>query len=239
MPGIISWPAVVQGNRVSWDTVVTYDFLPTIMDVLGVQRPAAQQNWGFDGRSVMPILRGEGWPERGLGWMFDTPAMNVDKGYGFRYGRWKYVQGSISCSQADCRQPQLYDLETDLGEHTNVAAQNPAILRAIMANFTLWHQSILNSIANESRCQTGPGPSPPSPPPPPAPPSSNCQFVRDSGLQGSDYAHVPGASKEECCGRCLQQAACAAVDFNNNTCHFKHAFNPISRPGAWACKPNK
>ena len=35
VPGIISWPAVVHGPaRTSWDTVVTMDFLATVMDVL-------------------------------------------------------------------------------------------------------------------------------------------------------------------------------------------------------------
>ena len=69
VPGIVSWPAVVKGTRESWDTVVTMDFLATIMDVLNVSRPASQAEWAFDGKSIMPILRGETWPERGIGWM--------------------------------------------------------------------------------------------------------------------------------------------------------------------------
>ena len=37
--GIISWPAVVKGKpRENWDTVVTMDFLATIMEVLDVLR---------------------------------------------------------------------------------------------------------------------------------------------------------------------------------------------------------
>ena len=54
MPGILSWPAVVRGKaRESWDTVVTMDFLPTIMEVLGVRRPISQMNWGFDGATSL------------------------------------------------------------------------------------------------------------------------------------------------------------------------------------------
>ena len=71
VPGIISWPAVVGAGpaRVSWDTVVTMDFHATILDVLGVERPAAQRDWAYDGVSAMPILRGESPAERGIGWM--------------------------------------------------------------------------------------------------------------------------------------------------------------------------
>ena len=72
VPGIVSWPAVVGAGpaRVSWSPVVTMDFLATILDVLQVQRPAAQRDWAFDGVSILPILRGETPPPRGIGWMY-------------------------------------------------------------------------------------------------------------------------------------------------------------------------
>ena len=48
-------------------------------------------------------------PPRGIGWIFDTAELDVKKGFGFRFGPWKYVQGSISCSgptaNTTCRQP--------------------------------------------------------------------------------------------------------------------------------------
>ena len=39
IPSVVSWPAVVQGDsgRVSWEMIVTSDFLATIMDVLQVK----------------------------------------------------------------------------------------------------------------------------------------------------------------------------------------------------------
>ena len=71
VPGIVSWPAVAKGAaRVSWDTVITMDILPTIMDVLEVDRPEAQKHWHLDGTSIMPLLRGEPLPTRGIGWMY-------------------------------------------------------------------------------------------------------------------------------------------------------------------------
>ena len=70
VPGVISWPAVVGSEaRVSWDPVVTMDYHATILEVLGLERPAAQRDWAYDGVSVMPILRGEAPAERGIGWM--------------------------------------------------------------------------------------------------------------------------------------------------------------------------
>jgi arylsulfatase A-like enzyme len=157
VPGIISWPAVVKGKaRENWDTVVTMDFLATIMEVLAVERPAGQETWAFDGVSVLPILRGEPAAPRGIGWIFDTPVLSVQKGYGYRYGKWKYVQGSVSCAgptaNTTCQLPMLYDLESDLGERNDVSAEYPDVLKAIMANFTLWHESVMHSIDDESKC---------------------------------------------------------------------------------------
>jgi len=60
VPGVIGWPAVVGPvARESWDTVITSDFLPTIMEILGVERPLSQAHWAMDGVSILPILRGE------------------------------------------------------------------------------------------------------------------------------------------------------------------------------------
>eukprot|EP00051_Salpingoeca_urceolata_P021109 m.325616 g.325616 ORF g.325616 m.325616 type:complete len:629 (-) comp19735_c0_seq21:94-1980(-) len=239
VPGLVSWPAMVQGSRVSWDTVVTYDFLPTVMEVLGVERPASQSSWAMDGRSIMPIIKGEAWPLRGLGWMFDTPKMDVTKGYGFRYGKWKYVQGSISCSKDDCRKPQLYDLDADLGERNDVSAQYPEVLQAMMANFSKWHASILDSMVNESECK---GPLPPPPPAPPAPPSSDCSWTPHAALNGTDLMVAHAATKESCCGACANNHRCKAADFDagNKVCHLKEYFQPKTGPAdRTACVPNK
>lgn len=148
VPGLVSWPAVVKGNHETWETVVTMDFLPTIMEVLGVQRPVEQQHWAMDGQSIMPLLTGKGvFPARGLGWMYkDT------KQVGFRYGKWKLVHGTASCSQNDCEEPLLYNLELDVAEARNVAQQNPEILHAITANFTVWLASVMHSREVEQGC---------------------------------------------------------------------------------------
>lgn len=138
VPGIISWPAVVQSAaRVSWNTVVTMDFLATVMEVLDVQRPESQKNWHFDGVSVMPILKGEKVAERGIGWMYMKATKSSKEGYAFRYGKWKYVAGGISCNpqQAtfDCSKEQLYDMSTDWAENHDLADKEPEVLAAIVS----------------------------------------------------------------------------------------------------------
>jgi hypothetical protein len=219
VPGIISWPAIVTGPaRVSWDPVITMDFLATVMEVLDIERPAHQQDWAFDGISAMPILRGETPAIRGFGHMYMKPDADAKEGYAYRYGNWKLAVGGISCdpgkSSFNCSKPQLYDMATDIGENFDLADKQPEILAAILRNFTVWQKSVLNSMANESMCTPHPGPSPSPQPFPPSPqPSSACEFVQNSAMDGDDIAFGTVQTQEECCGACKATKGCGGADF--------------------------
>mmetsp|Transcript_8228 Transcript_8228/g.24390 ORF Transcript_8228/g.24390 Transcript_8228/m.24390 type:complete len:636 (-) Transcript_8228:938-2845(-) len=217
VPGIIAWPAVVKGYRTSWDTVITHDFLPTVMDVLGVQRPADQQHWGLDGKSVLPLLRGEAMLNRCTGHLY-----NNGNNKGYRCGKWKLVNGSKSCSAPDCAPGKLllYDLSSDLGERTDVAAQNPDILQSMAANLTQWYDSVLTSIATESKCPNG-GPGGGGGgggmgPVGPVVPSVKCTWITGR-LQGKRPLSVNVTSKEECCGVCANTPGCLISVFRGGT----------------------
>lgn len=161
VPGIVSFPATVQGNGESWETVVTTDFLPTIMELLNVDRPVEQQNWAFDGRSIIPLLNNHTsfeWEQtedgfRSFGMAFQDVKLKPSNGWGYRYGKWKYVVGSASCKEDECHQPQLYDLETDLGERLDLAAQHPDILADMESRFHTWFTSVMKSRTEESKCR--------------------------------------------------------------------------------------
>jgi len=267
VPTVVSWPAVQTGPaRVSWDTVVTMDFLATMMDHLSIDRPATQKDWAFDGKSILPILRGEQWPERGIGWQFQRH--NLDTPYGYRYGKWKYVRGSTSCKSADCQTDMLFDLDLDLGEKNDISAQFPEVLEAIKANFTEWYDSVTKSRNEESLCgDKPPAPTPPPTPPTPSPPPSDgCDWHSNTGLSGSDMKSEVVETKEDCCELCKATKGCVAADFNSihvrtgvpnpdgvfletmdedlnhvvvqYKCHLKEAYSPKSRlDGSIACVP--
>lgn len=48
------------------------------------------------------------------------------------------------------------DLESDLGERHDLAKQQPAVLASMIANLTVWWDSIQESIVHESKCPTNP-----------------------------------------------------------------------------------
>lgn len=139
---------------------MTDDFLPTIMDALGVKRPPEQSSWALDGRSILPILRGQKWSDtkygdRSFGIGFYDAKTTLNYGWGFRHGKWKYVEGSASCigeEGAPCREPQLYDLSTDLGERNDLSKEFPIVLAAMQHRFKVWHEGVMASRKYESKC---------------------------------------------------------------------------------------
>ena len=78
---------------------------------------------------------------------------NIARGYGYRYGKWGYVEGSTSCTVSKCRKPMLFDLETDLGERHDLSEVYPEILRDLQSRFLEWHASVMTSQREESNCK--------------------------------------------------------------------------------------
>ena len=95
----------------------------------------------------MCALSGQGW-YYGMG----TSVPTVERGYGYRYGKWKLAVGGYSCTSDDCKATMLYDLSSDLGERHNLNETHPGVLAAIVANFSAWNASVQHSRAHESFC---------------------------------------------------------------------------------------
>jgi arylsulfatase A-like enzyme len=117
VPMIVRWPGKVAAGAVS-DFVWTHqDFLSTAAELGGARAPA-----GIDGISVAPTLLGkEQKPHEYLYWEF------FERGFdqAVRMGDWKGIRNGLDGPI------QLYDLKSDLGEKSNVADQNPAIVAKI------------------------------------------------------------------------------------------------------------
>ena len=99
----------------------------------------------FSNRTVAESVIGERpvvavtWPRRDL-----MPAQAGDAG-----AFW------TSESFLNCSEPQLYDMSVDWAEEHDLALVHPETLSAILANFSVWHNSVLDSIenANDARRQ--------------------------------------------------------------------------------------
>lgn len=116
VPFLVRWPARVRAGSVCGQLVHHADLIATLADIFGIKLP---DNAGEDSFSLLPLLGGENRPVR-------EHAISCSAGgvQGLRKGTWKLI----------CReQPLLYDLASDLGEATDLAAAHPEIVTGLLA----------------------------------------------------------------------------------------------------------
>lgn len=117
VPFIVRLPRHFAGHYdrpksiINYDLLIHYDFMPTILDYLGLENPAGSE---LPGRSFAPILRGENWAPP------HNPKIVICDEYGpnrmLRTSEWKYIQ-RYGQSEAQC---ELYCLANDPREHANL-----------------------------------------------------------------------------------------------------------------------
>ncbi|MBD3674154.1 MAG: sulfatase-like hydrolase/transferase [Planctomycetaceae bacterium] len=139
VPCIVRWPGHVPAGRVSDAIFATIDFMPTFADLTGFEVP---QNRVIDGQDQTKLLLGQT-DEGRESFRYTNNALRV--------GKWKYLKAKHSVPKyaRDLEREEveeLYNLETDLGETTNLADQHPEIVEQLS-------QRLDDMVANSSRKQ--------------------------------------------------------------------------------------
>lgn len=113
MPMLLRWPAVVKPGAKIDALAMNLDFAPLFLEAAGVPVPSQMQ-----GRSLMPLLRGEtppDWRTATYYRYYDHPGEhNVNLHYGLRTARYKLIFFHV------LQVWELYDLERDPRELDNV-----------------------------------------------------------------------------------------------------------------------
>jgi len=119
VPLIVRWPGKIKPGSVSDHVCAFWDFMPTFAQIAQVEPPR-----NLDGISFLPALLGRRAQQKHpfLYW-------EIREGGGLtqavRMGDWKAVRPRHNMPL------ELYDLKTDPGESTNVAAKHPDVLKQI------------------------------------------------------------------------------------------------------------
>ena len=117
-PFIAHWPGVIEEGTVSDQQVTHYDMLETLADLTGADAPST------DGVSIMPTLLGQDDQQEDHEYLFWDYA-----GYGgqlaVRMGNWKGVKRDLM--ENPDAPLQLYNLEADIGENTDVVDLHPNV----------------------------------------------------------------------------------------------------------------
>ncbi len=154
-PLVVRWPGNVKPNSTCKVPVMATDFYPTFLEVADLPIP---KNKVLDGESLVPLLKEKGgFPERTLFWHFPIylqqyggveddahdPLFRTRPGSALRQGKWKlheyFEDGRI----------ELYDLEADIGERTNLAETHPEKAAELYKQLKEWQAEIKAPIPTE------------------------------------------------------------------------------------------
>jgi arylsulfatase A len=113
-PCIMRWPGRIPAGKVCDKVCGTIDLLPTFARLAGAEIPADRV---IDGKDILPLI--EGRPDA------ETPHeayfyYSGDELEAVRSGKWKLRRAENN--------PELYDLQADIGEKTNLADKHPEIV---------------------------------------------------------------------------------------------------------------
>jgi arylsulfatase len=162
VPCVMRWPGKIPAGAVSNDYFMTIDLLPTIAQRVGAKLPSLP----IDGMDVWPLVAQQ------------SGAKNPHEGYGLWYaqnelqavvtgdGRWKLVLPHryrtlagrpggrdgvpAKYENTTTTEPQLYDLQTDVGEKSDVAAANPEIVKRLLAFAEKCREDLGDSLTKRS-----------------------------------------------------------------------------------------
>jgi len=136
VPAIAWWPGQIRPGTRTDATVATMDLMPTYLELAGLTSVARDRPQALDGISLAPLLHeGKSLPNRTIFWRYST----LLKKYAARSGPWKLV-----IPRAGGR-PELYNLEDDLAETRDLAAQQTERVQQLQSELAAWEKDAASS----------------------------------------------------------------------------------------------
>jgi arylsulfatase A-like enzyme len=147
-PLVVRWPGKVKPGSSCDVPVCGIDFFPTFLDAAGFPVP---ENKALDGVSLVPLLTESGsLPDRALFWHFPVylesyagvqddshdPLFRTRPGSALRFGKWKFHE------YFEDGRLELYDLENDPGERSNIAASHPEKTAELKQMMNKWRAEL-------------------------------------------------------------------------------------------------
>jgi len=124
VPMIASWPGRIKGGAETSYISSFYDVLPTLCEITGISVPG-----DADGKSFLPVLLGRKKTNSLAYYYWEFPEYGGQ--VAIRMGKWKGIIQNILIENK--LKLELYDLENDLTEQTDIASEHPEIVENFYA----------------------------------------------------------------------------------------------------------
>lgn len=135
VPLIIRWPGVSKPGSICIEPVISEDYFPTFAEYLDLKSDNASQ---VDGASLLPLIRDPTAKRqrRTLAWHYPHYYPRMTPGSAIRDERWKLIH------YYEDDRVELYDLESDPGETTDLAMKNQDQAIVLKTKLDKWRESV-------------------------------------------------------------------------------------------------
>ncbi len=136
VPMIIKWPGQAKAGLQSKVPVISTDFYPTILDMLGLPLMPQQH---MDGVSIKPVLQGqEKLNRKAVFWHFPHYSNHgmQSPGGAVRAGNYKLIE------YFENNTVQLFNLANDIGEQNDLSKKEPGKVKELRAMLHQWRKSV-------------------------------------------------------------------------------------------------
>jgi len=160
IPLVVEWPEGIEAGSISDETVCLGDLLATCADILGTPIP---DNAGEDSVSNLSVWQGKQLDQT---LREATIHHSIDGSFSIRKGKWKLEMCPGSGGWSDptpgpaCEglpPIQLYNLDTDIGERTNVYDEYPEVVAELKTLLTRYVETGRSTPGQPQENTGGPG----------------------------------------------------------------------------------
>ena len=141
VPLFIHWKngGITVGKDIN-ELTAHYDILPTLVDLCGLE---IKDNLNFDGKSLVPLIKGEGDTAAFKDRAIITNSQRVEnpepwRRTAFMKGDWRLINGT-----------ELYNIKTDPEQRHNIADQHPDIVAKFKEEYDVWWKDIAPSYKDQ------------------------------------------------------------------------------------------
>ncbi|MGC4013894.1 MAG: sulfatase-like hydrolase/transferase [Luteolibacter sp.] len=140
VPFVVQWKGKVPAGKTDDRPVIQLDLLPTTLAAAGVPVDPA---WKLDGVNLLPYIK-----DGNTAQPHDTLYWRFGKQIAIRKGDWKLVKsagdgGTAGAGEANTEGAHLYNLAKDIGEKTDLAAQEPEKVKELAAQWDTWNATLV------------------------------------------------------------------------------------------------
>jgi arylsulfatase A len=135
VPLIVRWPGVIKSGSRCDAPVVSVDYYPTLLEIVGEKIPAKRI---VDGKSILPLLKQTGSAkQRQIFWHYPHYAnQGGPPGGAIRDGDFKLIEFY------EDNHRELYNLRDDLSEHHDLAKENPRKTKELAKKLDAWRRGV-------------------------------------------------------------------------------------------------